>query len=252
MTPRQKRFVEEYARLRNGRQAALAAGYAPSCADAMASRSLRSPAVAAALIAAGVPLAFQPQPQTHRRIMPFLTERQQRFVEHYLILGNAAEAARRAGYSRRSAIGVASYLLRRPQIEAAIAAANEDRAARTKITRERVLKEWARLGFADPAAFFDEAPDGTPRLKPLDRIDIDDRAAIAAVSVVKGKHKSKLTLRLFDKPRALEALGRHLGLDKEAALALADDPAAARRWHDELRRRVLRLAPAKPPQKDEK
>src|SRR5258708_7789635 len=83
----------------------------------MASRSWRSPAVVEALVALGVPLAFQAQPQTRRRVMPFLTERQQRFVEHYLILGNGAEAARRAGYSRRSALGIASYLLRRPQIE---------------------------------------------------------------------------------------------------------------------------------------
>jgi phage terminase small subunit len=250
MTPRQLRFVEEYARLRQGRKAALAAGYAQSCADAMASRSLRSPAVVEALVALGVPLAFQAQPQTHRRVMPFLTERQQRFVEHYLILGNGAEAARRAGYSRRSALGIASYLLRRPQIEAAIAAANEERAARTRISRERVLKEWARLGFADPAAILDSAADGSLSLKPLDAVAADDRAAIAAISVATGKNGSRLSLRLFDKPRALAALGRHLGLDKEAAPEPAD-PAAAQRWRDELRAKLLRLAPARPEKKEE-
>jgi len=113
-----------------------------------------------------------------------------------------------------------------------------------------VLKEWARLGFADPAALFDRAPDGTPLLKPLDEIAVDDRAAIAAVSVVKAKHKMKLTLRLFDKPRALEALGRHLGLDKEAPPA-PTDPAAPRRWRDELRQRLLRVAPEKREEKKE-
>lgn len=54
-----------------------------------------------------------------------LTPRQQRFVDEYIVCGNAAEAARRAGYSERTARQIASENLSKPDIRAAIEAARE-------------------------------------------------------------------------------------------------------------------------------
>ena len=53
-----------------------------------------------------------------------LTERQQRFVDFYVQTGNAAEAARRAGYSesRDSHSRFGSQVLKKPEIKAAIEA----------------------------------------------------------------------------------------------------------------------------------
>ncbi len=242
MTPRQKRFVEAYLRLQNGRAAALEAGYAPCCVDAIASRNLRLPEIAQALVEAGLPLAFQPQ--SHRRVLPFLTERQQRFVQHYLACGNGAEAARRAGYSRRSSIGIASYLLRRPPIEAAIAAANEERARTLRIDAEHVLGEWARLGFADIGAFV--ACDANGRLvpKPFAELSADARAAIAEITISEGKDgTSRVKLKMHDKLRALSALGKHLGLDKKEAKPPAPSTTIdGKDAREVLRERLLRLA----------
>ena len=47
MNPRQKRFVEEYLRLGNGKEAAVAAGYSPKGAEQQASRLLAMPEVQA-------------------------------------------------------------------------------------------------------------------------------------------------------------------------------------------------------------
>lgn len=49
LTPRQQRFVQEYATLRNGAQAALRAGYSPNCARETAYRLLTNDHIRAAL-----------------------------------------------------------------------------------------------------------------------------------------------------------------------------------------------------------
>ena len=248
MTPRQQRFVEEYARLRNGRQAALAAGYAVCCADAIASRNLRHPEITAALIEAGVELAFAPQPQTHRRVLPFLTQRQQVFVEHYLVCNNAAEAARRAGYSARSALGIASYLLRQPHIEAAIAAGNAARSERFAITAEHVLEEFAQIAFLDPATVLEEGPGGGTRVKRLDEMSAAARAALTDITVTEGKEATRVRVRLASKLRALELLARHLQLFKPALRPLSEGET---NFRDELRARLQRYIAARKTPSDE-
>lgn len=49
-----------------------------------------------------------------------MTEKQSRFVDHYLQSGNASEAARQAGYSERTAYSIGSENLRKPEVSAAI------------------------------------------------------------------------------------------------------------------------------------
>lgn len=46
--------------------------------------------------------------------------KQQRFVDEYIISGNATQAAIKAGYSKRSAYSVGQENLRKPVIKAAI------------------------------------------------------------------------------------------------------------------------------------
>jgi phage terminase small subunit len=78
-----------------------------------------------------------------------LTPRRRLFVEQYLIDLNGKEAAIRAGYSRSRAASRGYALLRLPEIRALIAEAMAQRAARTPITPERVLEEYARIAFSD-------------------------------------------------------------------------------------------------------
>jgi phage terminase small subunit len=46
-----------------------------------------------------------------------LTERQKRFVDYYLELGNATEAAKEAGYSKKTARSIGSENLTKPDIQ---------------------------------------------------------------------------------------------------------------------------------------
>lgn len=49
-----------------------------------------------------------------------MTTRQKKFVDEFIICGNGAEAARRSGYSSRTAKNIAAQLLSNPEIRAAI------------------------------------------------------------------------------------------------------------------------------------
>lgn len=74
-----------------------------------------------------------------------MTERQQRFVDEYLIDGNATQAAIRAGYSERTAAQIGAENLRKPDIAAAIAIAKADRSARLRISADWVLEQQQAL-----------------------------------------------------------------------------------------------------------
>ena len=49
-----------------------------------------------------------------------MTERQARFVDYYIQTGNASEAARRAGYSVKTAYSIGEENLRKPEIRRAL------------------------------------------------------------------------------------------------------------------------------------
>jgi phage terminase small subunit len=73
-----------------------------------------------------------------------LTAKQERFVEEYLIDFNAAAAAVRAGYSKKTARFIGAENLTKPNIQAAIQEQIKARAERTEITADLVVQEtWA-------------------------------------------------------------------------------------------------------------
>ena len=73
-----------------------------------------------------------------------LTAKQERFVEEYLIDFNAAAAAERAGYSKKTARFIGAENLTKPNIQAAVQEQINARAHRTEITADLVVQEtWA-------------------------------------------------------------------------------------------------------------
>lgn len=148
-----------------------------------------------------------------------MTPKQQRFVEEYLVDLNATEAAKRAGYSERTAYSIGQENLNKPEIAEAIEAAQQQRAERTEVTADRVLDELARIGFADLRGAF--TPGGN-LLPPEDWPD-GLAAAISAIEVVtkpsggQGEDGSKEVehvhkIKLWDKNSALEKIAKHLGM----------------------------------------
>jgi len=155
-----------------------------------------------------------------------LTARQQRFVVEYLVDLNATQAAIRAGYTPSAARGTASRLLDDPRVQSEIQAGQDRRAARVEVKADTVLRELLRLATIDVVKAF--GPDG--KLLALDQMPEEVRRAIASVEVVElfpnaspqpmlddggtaPALKPRLVkLKFWDKPKALELLGKHLGL----------------------------------------
>jgi phage terminase small subunit len=146
-----------------------------------------------------------------------LTPKQERFIAEYLIDLNATQAAIRAGYSPKTAHVIGQENLRKPAVQIALQAKRQKIEQSTEITIERVLKEFARLGFQDPRKLFND--DGSP--KGIHELDDDTAAAIAGLDVMEiyeGSGKDRQFVgylkkyRLADKKGALDSIGKHLGM----------------------------------------
>jgi phage terminase small subunit len=78
-----------------------------------------------------------------------MNERQQKFVQEYVVTGNGAESARRAGYARGTANIKAAKLMAHPEIKAAIAEAQAQARRVVGVTLQRITQELANIGFAE-------------------------------------------------------------------------------------------------------
>ena len=68
-----------------------------------------------------------------------LSQKQERFVEHYALCGNAAEAARLAGYSAKSARVIGQENLLKPAIEEALEARQRVFQQELGVTKESLI-----------------------------------------------------------------------------------------------------------------
>lgn len=146
--------------------------------------------------------------------MAKLTEKQKKFVEEYLIDLNATQAAIRAGFSAKTANEQGSRMLANVSIRTCIDEEIAARSKRTGVNQDRVIRELARIAFvnANDVINIEEATlkeDATE----------DDTATIASVKVktipTKDGEGVEREIRLADKLKALELLGKHLGMFKE-------------------------------------
>lgn len=140
-----------------------------------------------------------------------MTKKQQRFVDEYLIDLNATQAAIRAGYSPDTAQQMGSENLSKPVIRNAIDKAIAERSRRTGINQDRVINEIAKVAFLNPADVID-----LNEAAVRDDADRDDTACIASVKVktipTDEGMISEREVKTYDKLKALELLGKHLGM----------------------------------------
>ena len=118
-----------------------------------------------------------------------LNDRQRGFVEEYLVDLNATQAAIRAGYSARTARQSGAENLSKPDISDAIQEARAERAARTKVDQDWVLR---RLQSVVERCLQTE--------------EVFDRH---------GNRTGGYTFNAAGANKALELLGKHLGLFKD-------------------------------------
>lgn len=142
-----------------------------------------------------------------------LTDREQLFVAEYLIDFNGTKSAIRAGYSPNSAAVTASQLLRKPNIKAEMDRQYSKIYDSLSTRARRVIEELVRISFSDVRELFDEKGN----LLPIPDLPDSIAPAISSVEVVKRYSDEETSeyvtkIRLWDKTKALQMLGKHLGI----------------------------------------
>lgn len=139
-----------------------------------------------------------------------MTDKQKRFVEEYLIDLNATQAAIRAGYSPDTAEQIGHQQLKKTSVANAIAIEQAKRSKRTGVSQDRVVRELAKIAFANLTDVVDTF-DGSV----IASADKDDLACIQSIKVKQTETMTEREVKLADKTRALELLGKHLGMFKD-------------------------------------
>lgn len=171
-----------------------------------------------------------------------LTDKQKRFCEEYLIDLNATQAAIRAGYSSKTAEQTASRLLRNVKVQEYISKRQKELSRSTEITQERVIKELALIAFSNNADYAHVVEkkmqveaggalvdvldkDGKPvmyrTVEPVLTEELTEEQKRALAVIKKGR--DGLEVKSCDKVKALELLGKHLGIFTDKIEANVND-----------------------------
>ena len=151
------------------------------------------------------------RPATPTRLEPYtLTPMEAIFVREYLVDFDGAAALIRAGSTCKpghSAQSAASMLLKKRSVALALNEALEKRLKRVDVKAEDVMREVARLAFADIRSIL-RWEGSTVTLKKSEDLSEDQAAAISEIKETdKGLH-----IKLHDKTAALTLLMKHMNL----------------------------------------
>jgi phage terminase small subunit len=163
-----------------------------------------------------------------------LPPKQELFVQEYLVDLNGTQAYKRAGYAAANdnvAAANAKRLLNNPKIEAALREAMKVRSERTEITQDFVLEQLARIAEVDITNFVKfgrrdvpvigafgpvivgEGDDAQPLMKTINYVDFKESDEVDGTLIQEVKQgKDGASVKLMDRMKALELLGKHLGM----------------------------------------
>lgn len=139
-----------------------------------------------------------------------MTKKQKIFADEYLIDLNATRAYRVAYPSVKKdevAAAAAVRLLRNVKVAEYISERMQERQQRTEVTQDMVIRELAAIGFAK-ATDYVTIKGGVVCIKNTDSLSDDQVRAIAGIK----EGANGIEVKLNDKEKALELLGRHLGM----------------------------------------
>lgn len=166
-------------------------------------------------------------------IVAKITDKQKAFVDEYLIDLNATRAYRavyKAVKSDETAKAAASRLLTNVNVKDYLDRRMKDREKRTEITQDKVLAELAKIAFANGSDFAKVVQKSFKRPKYDEdtkevigeedvyykTVDVElteeiPKDKLAAISGIKST-KEGIEVKMNDKVKALELIGRHLGM----------------------------------------
>lgn len=139
-----------------------------------------------------------------------MTKKQKIFADEYLIDLNATRAYRVAYPSVKkdeTASQAGSRMLRNVKVQEYISERMQEREQRTEVTQDMVVKELAAIAFSK-ATDYVEVKGGTVSIKDTGSLSDEQIRAIAGIK----EGRNGIEIKLSDKEKALELLGRHLGM----------------------------------------
>lgn len=143
-----------------------------------------------------------------------MTEKQKIFADEYLIDLNATRAYRVAYPNVKkddTAAAAAARMLRNVKVAEYIQERMQERQQRTEVTQDRVVQELAAIAFAkatDYVMIKSNGPAAVVMMRPT--ADLTDEQVRAIAGIKEGANG--IEIKLNDKEKALELLGRHLGM----------------------------------------
>ena len=144
-----------------------------------------------------------------------LSDRDEMMAHEYLKDYSAMAAAIRAGYAHSTAKNASEWVHpdhpKKPRLRQRIDELMARKSARLGVSRERIIDELAKVLFCQPEKLIDFETG-----KVREDAEPEDMAAIAGVKVKDGKFTER-EVKLHDKLRAAELLGRHLGMFDDKA-----------------------------------
>lgn len=141
-----------------------------------------------------------------------LTPKQRLFIKHYLISLNATDAAKKAGYSKKTAYSMGQRLLKDVEIKAEIDKVTKKIEDKLDVSYERQVKEIADMAFAKIGDDVTIGSDGLLTLKPDAKLlsDIGISESIGKAGLAKSFRISQSA-----KLKALELLSKLTGTQND-------------------------------------
>lgn len=155
-----------------------------------------------------------------------LPKRQRLLVDYYLTHFNQTKAFKQAGYGAESyehARKDASNLFSLPHVQAVIVAKTRERAERLSISADRMLLEAAVVAYARVTDYWPNEKTG--RVEVLPGVPVEALGAVKGAKITRqtrtillsdGERGEETTwtldIQMWDKLKALEMIGKHLGL----------------------------------------
>jgi len=160
-----------------------------------------------------------------------ITPRRRKFIDFFIENNNATKSARLAGYSKNTAGAAAGRLLQNVIILDEIERRRLEIAEQANICAQDVINEYAKMAFLKSSDVFSydkttitldngvEIVKGVALLKPHNELSI---AADASIASIKETAQGGLEIKLYDKQKALDSLGKYFGISTEADVEKAN------------------------------
>lgn len=177
-----------------------------------------------------------------------LTVRQARFVRELPGTDppfNQTEAAKRAGYSKKTAHATASRMMNNVKVQAALEAVTDPLLEEADIRAEDVLEEYRRLAFSSLRDVVHWGPGGV-ELRDSDDLPDTVAAAVREVEVNEwrqedGTVRRRAKVKMHSKEKALDKLGQFCGLWRDPNEVRVQILQVFERLSDEELRRIVEM-----------